>query len=127
MDFAILDKDHNPVPATIEEMSVWQQRDRDWRVDETHIGPFRISTVFLGIDHAFGRGEPLWFETMIFGGNDDGSTADYQDRYTTWAQAVAGHRKACGLLETARRKLTWWQRVLWYLGQGKKEGESPEQ
>lgn len=27
-----------------------------------------VSTVFLGRDHAFGGGEPLLFETLIFGG-----------------------------------------------------------
>ncbi|KKN76361.1 hypothetical protein LCGC14_0370470 [marine sediment metagenome] len=33
----------------------------------------------------------LVFETMIFGGEDDG----YQDRYSTWDEAVKGHRFAC--------------------------------
>lgn len=47
-------------------------------------GAVRVSTVFLGLDH-FGRvGEPVLWETMIFGGAHDG----YQARYTsrrTWA------------------------------------------
>jgi hypothetical protein len=46
----------------------------------------RVSTVFLGIDHGFG-GKPLWFETMIFGGEHDG----FQERYETWAEAELGH------------------------------------
>jgi hypothetical protein len=54
------------------------------------IGGIRVSTVFLGLNHAFRSTRPLWFETMIFGGEHDG----YQDRYETWEQAEAGHNKA---------------------------------
>lgn len=50
------------------------------------------STVFLGIDHNFsGAGEPLLFETMIF--DKDGDEL-YQERYSTWEEAEAGHEKA---------------------------------
>ena len=50
-----------------------------------------VSTVFLGLDHSFGEGPPLVFETMIFGGELD----QYQERYSTYQQAEAGHLKAC--------------------------------
>lgn len=50
----------------------------------------RISTVFLSFDHGFGAGPPLLFETMIFGGEHD----DYQERYSTRAEALAGHLRA---------------------------------
>ena len=63
------------------------------RVAESHNDKVRVSTVFLGLDHSFGRGEPLLFETMIFGGEHD----QYQDRCSTWEQAEAMHRKACEL------------------------------
>lgn len=54
-------------------------------------GPIRVSTVFLGVDHNFlPGGEPLIFETMIFGGAHD----QYQDRYSTREEALAGHAKA---------------------------------
>ena len=56
----------------------------------------RVSTVFLGIDHSFPpstEGEPILFETMIFGGEDD----SYQERYSTWEEAEAGHEQACKL------------------------------
>ena len=33
------------------------------------IAGIRVSTVFLGLDHQFGKGEPILWETMIF--NDD--------------------------------------------------------
>ena len=60
-------------------------------VEQTQIGDVKVSTVFVGIDYSFGGGEPLLFETMIFGGAEDG----YQDRYSTWDEAVKGHQFAC--------------------------------
>ena len=60
------------------------------RVDETFINDVHISTVFLGMDHSFGGGTPVLFETMIFGGKLN----DYQWRYTTWDEAIEGHQKA---------------------------------
>ena|SRR5712664_2255984 len=53
----------------------------------------RVSTVFLGIDHQFGDGSPLLFETMIFGGEHD----QEQWRYSTWEEAEAGHNAAVTL------------------------------
>jgi hypothetical protein len=85
---------HSVVPcATLLEWAQWAQwfelhtEDRIVAVDE-HRG-VRVSTVFLGLDHSFGRGPPLLFETMIFGGPRD------QDmrRYSTWEDAERGHRE----------------------------------
>jgi len=71
-------------------------------VAETYVGGARVSTVFLGLDHAFGGGPPLLFETLIF----DSSQHDvYQRRYSTWDKAQAGHARAVArlnALETAR-------------------------
>lgn len=59
-------------------------------VDKTDItNKIKVSTVFLGIDHAFGGGEPVLFETMVFGGKHD----EYQERYKTWEEAEAGHKR----------------------------------
>jgi hypothetical protein len=47
-----------------------------------------VSTVFLGLDHRFvGRGPPILFETMTFGGSRDGQMY----RYSSWDDAEAGH------------------------------------
>ena len=46
-----------------------------------------VSTVFLGLDHGYGDGPPILYETMVFGGTLDGE----QDRYATREQALAGH------------------------------------
>jgi hypothetical protein len=48
-----------------------------------------VSTVFLGLDHQFGSGPPLLFETMVFGGTLD----QEQERYLTWAEAEQGHKE----------------------------------
>lgn len=55
----------------------------------------RVSTVFLGLDHSFSDGEPILFETMIFGGEHN----EYQERYSTWEEAEAGHKQAVKLAE----------------------------
>ncbi len=75
------------------DMMVWAkfiENPADRIVKQENIGKIRISTVFLGLDHNFGEGEPLLFETMIFGGKHD----QYQDRCSTWEQAVEMHKKA---------------------------------
>lgn len=56
-------------------------------------GAVTVSTVFLGADHSHGHGPPVLFETMIFGGPHD----EYQRRYSTLAEAEAGHAEAVAL------------------------------
>lgn len=70
------------------------------RVAETQIGPYWISTVYLGLDHSYGHGPPLIFETMIFkdGGGIADSNDEYMDRYATWQQALDGHQNVVGAL-----------------------------
>lgn len=65
--------------------SWFRQHDRSIGRDE--VDGVRISTVFLGIDHQFGDGPPILWETMVFGGPLD----QEQDRYATRAAATRGH------------------------------------
>lgn len=60
----------------------------------------RVSTVFLGLDHSFGAGPPVLWETMIFGGDHD----EYQERYTSYEDAVEGHARACAIAFTEKPK-----------------------
>lgn len=85
--FHKLDKDHNVVPCTLEEFAAMSDEER--RVGRDQIGPFLVSTVFLGIDHGHGAGAPLFFETMIFGPLGD----VYCDRRSTWAEAEEEHAR----------------------------------
>ncbi len=58
-------------------------------IERNHIGRYLVSTVFLGIDHNFwGKGKPVLFETMVFGGKGNG---DMEGRYTNFASAIKGH------------------------------------
>lgn len=50
-----------------------------------------ISTVDLGINHAFGNTAPLYYETMIF---IDGEWLElYLKRYATEEEALKGHKE----------------------------------
>ena len=64
----------------------------------TRIGDARISTVFLGLDHSFGSGPPLLWETMVFGGKFDGE----QERYSTFEDASRGHDAMVGKITRDR-------------------------
>lgn len=62
-------------------------------VKQDQIGPYFVSTVFLGLNHAFGEGPPLIFETMVFSNQDYGN-ALYEERYSTPSDAREGHARA---------------------------------
>lgn len=87
-DMAIL-KDKKVIPT--ENMTEWGEmfKGKDRLVAKDTIGDADISTVFLGLNHGYG-GKKLWFETMIFGGEHD----EFQERYATWEEAEAGHKRA---------------------------------
>lgn len=67
---------------------------------------YRVSTVFLGIDHNFCDIEPpLIFETMTFPSDD----RQLQQRYSTWDEAEKGHA------EVVLEAMTWKPRRLRHL------------
>jgi len=95
---------HAPVECDLPEWAMWfEQCDRCVARDE--VWGVEVSTVFLGLSHQFGDGPPLIFETMIFGGPDD---QEYQERYSTWEEAVAGHARAVALSQPLLRPWRYW-------------------
>jgi hypothetical protein len=91
-------------PITLDEWAAMATR-KARRVALTEVGPYVVSTVWLGLDHGFGPGHaPLIFETMVFPGqgwHDDTYLApafDYQDRYSTEDQARQGHAETVTLV-----------------------------
>lgn len=80
-------------PKPVEDLMEWAKwfEKANRVVEQTKVDDVKVSTVFLGMDHSFFDGPPILFETMIFGGPEDG----YQERYSTWDEAVKGHQFAC--------------------------------
>lgn len=78
------------VPVKVDDLLAWgrelEKADRRVAADMLPDG-VRVSTVFLGLDHGFGEGPPILYETMVFGGPSDGDC----ERYSTRAEALAGH------------------------------------
>lgn len=81
-------KEPRQVDNLIEWAVMFQSQNRTVQV--TKVRDIIVSTIFLGIDYSFGEGEPILFETMIFGGEHDQS----QWRYSTWDEAKKGHFEA---------------------------------
>src|SRR5687768_2382957 len=85
----ILDEQGKPKMADIETWARWWQG-TDRRVAVTEVSDdVRVSTVFLGSDHNWIGGEPILWETLVFGGELDGE----MERYSTVEEAVEGHEK----------------------------------
>lgn len=89
MNYILDDKTPIECPDIIEWGKWFEKAER--HVAKTEAGDVKVSTVFLGLDHSFGEGPPLLFETMIFGGDHD----EEMWRYSTWDEAEQGHESAC--------------------------------
>src|SRR5207245_9451486 len=89
--------------AVAVDLMTWAKwfQDADCRIGDDPIGDVRVSTVFLGLNHNFRGGEPLLFETMIFGGPLDGETW----RYASTAEAMRGHQEAVTQAKIAQAKI----------------------
>lgn len=59
-------------------------------VKQDHFDDLMVSTVWLGIDHSFGSGPPIIFETLVL--KDDYSEVDGM-RYETEDEALEGHKE----------------------------------
>lgn len=120
----ILTPDHRVVPEP--DLLTWAHwlENTDRGVGQDMIGPYWVSTVFLGLDHDFmWRGtygheidnpNPLIFETMVFDNSREETspyfsrsfhpTFNFQRRYRSWDEAVAGHAYA---VKIVTRMLRW--------------------
>lgn len=70
----------------------------DCRVALDEFDGQRVSTVWLGLDHNFGRGPLAIFETMIFGGEHNVDCRSYPSE----GEALRGHREAVNNLHRGR-------------------------
>jgi len=89
--FYILGKDGRARTTT--NLRKWHENFRNTRlrrVSRTKTKTATVSTVFLGMNHRFGDGPPLVWETMIIGGDLDA----YQTRCSgTRTAAIAMHKE----------------------------------
>jgi hypothetical protein len=100
--------DDEPVAVDLMTWARWYEK-ADRTIAKAYIGKVLVSTVFLGLDHSFGSdGPPILYETMIFRGRHDG----YQERYSTLAEAKAGHAKA------VKVATPWWRSLLAQIWKG---------
>ena len=88
--------DGSPYPGTSHEQTLAWAKDFEDRANnggfvaqETLPNGIYISTIWMGLDHNYGAGRPLIFETMVFGAKA-GKDLD-QDRYASLEEAKAGH------------------------------------
>lgn len=69
-----------------------------------------VSTVDLELNHSFGIGKTLWYETMIFpGGFEDDRVewlkCSYSNRYETKEDAIRDHNRIVNLLKEGKYKI----------------------
>lgn len=92
----ILRKRKKAIKVPLEDWARWMESIRGTSkkfVAKKTIKGKRVSTVFLGLDHAWMEGQkPQIFETMVFEG--EGYSEIYMRRYSTYNEAKKGHRKA---------------------------------
>jgi len=87
--YILVDKE----PVKCNDVALWLTKDR--KIEKTKFGEVEVSTVFLGMSHGEQNGKPILFETLVFGGRHD----SYMDRYTTWDDAVKGHKEVCDMVD----------------------------
>jgi hypothetical protein len=78
-----------PVPC--DDLMTWARwlHEADRRVAREELSGWTVSTVFLGLDHGWGDGPPLLFESMLFAPETHSDTEC--ERCSTWAEAEAQH------------------------------------
>ena len=85
---------HRAVPEDdVIKWATWFKKG-DRVVAKSRVGGWEVSTVFLGLDHQFGHGPPLLFETMVF------PECEICERTATWEAAEAMHAKIVAELES---------------------------
>lgn len=99
----ILGEDGRPVfePDVLTWARWFETADRS--VAQSTVGPARVSTVFLGLDHRFhGAGDPVLFETMVFDAPDG---EPRMRRYTCREEAMAGHLEVIAEVQQMLKEL----------------------
>lgn len=87
-----LNPDHTYRECSLDEWEEQFKNQELCRVAAVKFDDYFILTIWLGLHHNFLCNDPpLVFETIVF---KPRYNRIYQDRYSTWDQALAGHQKA---------------------------------
>ena len=62
--------DNNGEPVACDDLDHWAKwfEKADRKVAKSYVGTALIYTVFLGLNHNYGEGDPILWETLIIGG-----------------------------------------------------------
>lgn len=91
------------IPTPERDLNKWSRWMADFsnrRVAQYTAGQYFVSTVFLGLDHGFGRtAKPLIFESMVFlydtRRHDSKHKNSWMWRYMSWYDAERNHKELC--------------------------------
>ena len=103
MDMYILDGKQIEKTTDVKLWGEFMEGDRHVNLTrfEDGLDVITVSTVFLGLDHnMYMGGQPLLFETLIFGGEHGG----FYERYSTWEDANKGHEHIAKSIENGTFK-----------------------
>lgn len=78
----------------------WFEQAENRIVRKTDVAGCEVSTVFLGLNHNWGDGPPVLWETMVFG-DTRGFDLDQDRCGGTWEQAEEMHWKMCDAVADA--------------------------
>lgn len=90
--------DRQGKPMTRDEWIARFEYDMPYKIVAQESGPnWSVSTVWVGINHQFGDGPPLIFETLAHWPGE----GEYMARYATEDEAKAGHEAILALAKDA--------------------------
>lgn len=90
-----------PVAVDLWTWARWFEDIKNRQIGKDYVGKVEVSTVFLGLNHNWRDGEPILFETMVFGGPLHGD----MDRYCTYAEAERGHQEMLTKVKIAAARI----------------------
>lgn len=106
MGHYILDQNHKPVAVDLTTWAAWYENHENRRVafdeGEDNKGPWSLSSVCLGMDHGWGDGPPVLFETMLFRDNKAADDDGDMWRFCTWEEIASFHRRKVAELKGIR-------------------------
>jgi hypothetical protein len=99
---AILTETREVKIATEKQWSAFFAKAKKRLVNVDHVDGVSVSTVFFGVNRGRPPDKPLWFETLVSGGDLDG----HIEMYSTWDEAMIGHNAIVEVLraEAAKRR-----------------------